>query len=85
MEEECTRELLEIAAKRVQARVTPANWRAFEMLTFEGKKAEEVAAALDVNVGAIYVARGRIRKMMAEEMEKIESDESTSKGTSESD
>jgi RNA polymerase sigma-70 factor (ECF subfamily) len=66
LEDEFDREVYEEAVARVRARVSPKTWRAFEMAAQEGRPGAEVAAELGMNVAAVFVARGRVQKMLQE-------------------
>jgi RNA polymerase sigma-70 factor (ECF subfamily) len=48
------------AAERVRAESEESTWQAFEQTALEGKPACEVAAALGMSVGAVYVAKSRV-------------------------
>ena len=62
---------LDWAAQRVCAQVEPATWQAFWQTAVEGQPAEAVAQALQMSVGAVYIAKSRViarlRKEIAEQ------------------
>lgn len=65
-------ELLETAKKRVQLRVAPHTWEAFRLVALEGVPVAEVAARTKLQVAMVYVAKGKVQKMLQEEIEKLE-------------
>lgn len=72
LEEEFDREVLEEAVARVRARVTPKSWRVFEMTAQEGRSGAETAEALGMTVAAVFVAKGRVQKLLQEEVRQLE-------------
>ena len=65
-------ELLEAAKVRVRLRVAPHTWEAFRLLALEGLPVGEVAAAVRMQVAMVYVAKGKVQKMLQEEIQKLE-------------
>lgn len=63
------RRLLEWAAKRVRQEVRESTWQAFWQTAVEGKTAEEVAQALEMSVGAVYIAKSRIIARLRQQVE----------------
>lgn len=76
LEEEWNRELLEDAMQRVRARVRPHTWEAFRLMTQDGHSGAEVAERLDMNVGAVWVAKSKVQKMIYEEIQRMDGVES---------
>lgn len=72
LEDEFDRELLDEAVARVRARVTPKTWRVFELTAHEGRSGAEAAAALGMTVAAVFVSRGRVQKLLQEEVRRLE-------------
>jgi RNA polymerase sigma-70 factor (ECF subfamily) len=72
------REVLEEAMARVQRRVAPHTWEAFRLLTFEGLSGPEVAPRVGMQVTMVYVAKGKVQKMLREEIDALEGRESPS-------
>ena len=72
LEDEFDQEVYEEALARVQGRVTPKTWRAFELTAREGRSGAEVAAELGMNVAAVFVARGRVQKMLQDEVRALD-------------
>jgi RNA polymerase sigma factor (sigma-70 family) len=72
LDEEYDRELLEQAMARVRLRVQEHTWDAFRMTALENLPGSEVAQALGMKPGAVYVARSKVQKMIQEEIIKIE-------------
>lgn len=52
--------LLEWACAQVGSEFQETTWRAFRLAAVEGKSPSEVAAALGLTIGAVYIARSRI-------------------------
>lgn len=75
LEQECDRELFEEAAARVRLRVQPHTWQAFQFTALEGLSGAEAAARLGMQIGTIYVARGKVQKMLQDEVRRLEQDE----------
>jgi RNA polymerase sigma factor (sigma-70 family) len=72
LEEQYDGELLEQAAARVRLRVRPHTWEAFRLLAYDGLPGAEVAARLDMKVGAVFVARSKVQRMLREELARLE-------------
>jgi RNA polymerase sigma-70 factor (ECF subfamily) len=70
--EECDRELLEEAMKRVRPRVEPQTWEAFRLTALERLSGAEVASRLGVAVTAVFKAKSRVQKMLQEELHQLE-------------
>ena len=69
------REVLEEAVARVRARVTPKTWRVFELTAREGRSGAEAAEALGMTVAAVFVAKGRVQKLLQDEVRRLEGPE----------
>lgn len=69
---EYKRQLYLRAADKVRAKVSESNWMAFELTAVEGVSIEEVAQDLGKSVGAIYAARSRIMKQLADIVSQLE-------------
>jgi RNA polymerase sigma factor (sigma-70 family) len=72
LEEECERELLDEAMARVRLRVRPHTWEAFRLTALDGRPGAEAAGRLGMQVGAVFVARSKVQKMLQEEVLKLE-------------
>ena len=70
--EEFDRELLDAATARVRQRVQPHTWDAFRLVALEGHSGAEAAARLGMKVAAVFVAKGRVQKMLREEIDLLE-------------
>ena len=66
------REQLEEAMARVQARVAPHRWLAFQLTAVEGLSGAEVAVRLNMKVGSVYTAKNQVNKMVQEVIQKLE-------------
>jgi RNA polymerase sigma-70 factor (ECF subfamily) len=73
-EEQSERELFEQAAARVRLRVQPRTWDAFRLLALEGRPGAEVAECLGMKVAAAYVAKSKARKLIEEEVRRLDRD-----------
>jgi len=76
LEDEFDREVLDEAVSRVRARVTPKTWRVFELTAHEGRSGAETAEELGMTVAAVFVAKGRVQKLLQDEVRKLEGAES---------
>ena len=72
LEEAFDLELLEAAKVRVRLRVAPHTWEAFRLVALEGLPVEEVAAAVQMQVAMVYVAKSKVQKLLREEIAKLE-------------
>ena len=72
LEEAFDLELLEAANVRVRLRVAPHTWEAFRLVALEGLPANDVAARVHLQVAMVYVAKGKVQKMLREEIGKLE-------------
>jgi RNA polymerase sigma factor (sigma-70 family) len=70
--EECDRELLDEAMRRVRPRVEPRTWDAFQLTALERLAGAEVAARLALQVAAVFKAKSRVQKMLQDELQKLE-------------
>jgi len=61
-------ELLELAMRRVEKRVKPRNWQAFQLTTVEGLSGADAADRLQMPVAQLYVAKNRVQKLLQEEI-----------------
>jgi RNA polymerase sigma-70 factor (ECF subfamily) len=73
LDREANRELLKLAIARVRARVLPRTWEAFRLSAMEDRPGSDVARQLGMNEGTVFVARGKVRRMLREEFEKLDS------------
>jgi RNA polymerase sigma-70 factor (ECF subfamily) len=71
--DEFTLEVYEEAKARVQLRVSRTTWQAFELLTLQGWSGAQVASHLGMKVAAVYMAKQRVQRMLAEEIQNLES------------
>src|SRR5262245_3949597 len=74
LEEEYDRELLDEATARVRLRVQPHTWDAFALTDVKGLPVAEAAGRLGMQVGTVYVARGKVQKMLQEEVRRLETE-----------
>jgi hypothetical protein len=60
------------AIVRVQSRVAPRAWDAFRLTALEGCSGAAAAAQLETTVARVYVARSEVKKMIQDEVRKLE-------------
>jgi RNA polymerase sigma-70 factor (ECF subfamily) len=72
IEAEAERELLREAETRVQLRVKPHTWQAYHQTAVELRPAAEVAVALNMPVGEVYVAQSRVLKLLSQEVARLD-------------
>src|SRR5262249_37927869 len=74
LEQEYDRELLDEATARVRLRIGPGTGDAFVLTAVEGLSGAEAASRLGMQVGTIYVARGKVQKMLQDEVRRLETE-----------
>jgi len=74
LEEAFDYELLEAAKVQVRLRVAPHTWEAFRLVALEGIPAVDAAAAVQMQVAMVYVAKSKVQRMLKEEIEKLEAE-----------
>jgi RNA polymerase sigma-70 factor (ECF subfamily) len=74
LEEEFDIELFEAATAAVRERVTAKCWEAYRLTAVEDRAASEVAATLDMRMGAVYQAKSRILRMIQQEVRRLGGD-----------
>ena len=72
--------VFEWAAREVRPHIKPTTWEAFWQLAVEGRSGEEVAQALGMSVGAVYVAKSRVLARLHNKILELEGPP-TDKGT----
>jgi RNA polymerase sigma factor (sigma-70 family) len=75
LEDEYDLELLEFATLRVRLRIEPHTWEAFRLQAYEGLSAAEAASRLAMRLGAVYVAKSKVLKMLQEEIRRSDGGE----------
>jgi len=60
------------AVERVRSEFTEGTWQAFWQTAVEGRKPQEVAEALGLSVGAVYIAKSRAQTRLKEELAQLE-------------
>jgi RNA polymerase sigma-70 factor (ECF subfamily) len=68
---EYERRLFAWAAEQVRAEFQEKTWQAFWRTAVEGRPAGEVAAALGLSVGAVYVAKSRVMARLKEQVQEL--------------
>jgi RNA polymerase sigma-70 factor (ECF subfamily) len=76
LEEQFDQEVLEEAQVRVQLRVDPVTWEAFQLQAVEGLSGAETAQRLQRTVAAVFKARTRVQSLLKDEIAHLEGDES---------
>jgi RNA polymerase sigma-70 factor (ECF subfamily) len=75
LEAEHRRGRFEAAAARVRTLVKPATWEAFRLVALEELSGAEVARRLGMSVGAVYIARCKVQKLLRGQADEIASDD----------
>lgn len=70
-DQEFKRHLFSVAAEQVKVEFEEASWRAFWLSAVDGKKPQEIAAALGISVGAVYIAKSRIQARLKERVAEL--------------
>lgn len=73
LEAEAEQELLREAEARVQLRVQPHTWQAYQLTAVQQQPAPQVAQQLNMPVSEVYVAKSRVIKLLRQEVEKLNS------------
>ncbi len=60
------------AVERVRGEFTEKTWQAFWQTAVEGRKPQDVAEALGLSVGAVYIAKSRAQARLKEELAQLE-------------
>jgi RNA polymerase sigma factor (sigma-70 family) len=71
---EYKRQVFRFAAEKVRGEFREPTWTAFWQTGVEGKRAQEVAHALGMSVGAVYMARSRVVSRLREVIEHVETE-----------
>lgn len=75
LEDEFDRELLDAAIARVRLRVEPQTWEAFRLQALEGLSGARTAEQLGLKVGLVFVAKGRVQKLIQQELQALDPSE----------
>ena len=73
-EQEYRRRLFDWAAERVRVGFHDSTWQAFWRTAVEGQSAREVAQALGLSVGAVYIAKSRVLARLREQIQELQAD-----------
>lgn len=72
LDDEANREVLEVAIRRIRARVQENTFEAFRLMTFEQISGADAADRLEMTPGAVFVAKSRVDKMISDEVRLID-------------
>jgi RNA polymerase sigma factor (sigma-70 family) len=75
VEFEYRRRLFQVAARGIEAEFTAATWQAFWQTAVESLPVVRVAEALEMSVGAVYIARSRVLARLRERVQQIAGEE----------
>jgi RNA polymerase sigma-70 factor (ECF subfamily) len=64
--------LLDQAIARVRRRVQPRTWEAFRLLALEDLSGAAVAGQLGMTIGAVFMARSNVQKLIKEEVRRCQ-------------
>jgi RNA polymerase sigma-70 factor (ECF subfamily) len=67
-EHDLERETFARAAEKIRPVFSEATWQAFWQTAVDGKSGKEVAAALGISVGAVYLAKSRVMVRLKEQV-----------------
>jgi RNA polymerase sigma factor (sigma-70 family) len=73
-EREYRARVLSWAMEQVKDTFQPATWNAFWQTAIEGRSVPEVATALGMSPGAVYIARSRVIARLRERVSQVEAD-----------
>ena len=65
--------LFACAAQQVQGEFAASTWQAFWQTAIEGKSPKEVAEALRLSVGAVYIAKSRVVARLTQQIQELQS------------
>jgi RNA polymerase sigma-70 factor (ECF subfamily) len=71
-EAEYYRTIFHWAAERIRGEFQPSTWQAFWRTTIDERDGKEVAEALGLSVGAVYVAKSRVLARLREEIQRVD-------------
>lgn len=72
---EYERQLFDWACQRVQPQFRGPSWQAFWQTAVENRPAAEVASALQMSVGAVYIAKSRVLAAIKAEISRLAGDD----------
>jgi RNA polymerase sigma-70 factor (ECF subfamily) len=70
----CHRELLDLAMAEVKTRVQSHTFEAWRMMSIDGASGAETAASLNMNTGAVFVAKSRVDQLMSDIVRRLDAD-----------
>jgi RNA polymerase sigma factor (sigma-70 family) len=71
-EQEYRRRLFDWAAEQVRREFQDTTWQAFWRTAVDGEGAKQVAEALGMSVGAVYIAKSRVLARLREQIEELQ-------------
>jgi len=71
-DEEYEQRLFDWAAEKVRGQFTGPTWQAFWQTAVENRPVSEVAADLELTVGAVYIAKSRVLARLKEQIEQVD-------------
>ena len=72
--QEYEQRVLAWAAEQVRSSFQDSTWQAFWRTAVEGQSAQEVAKALALSVGAVYIAKSRVLARLREQIQRLENE-----------
>ena len=67
-DDEFRQQTFALASERVRREVDESAWQSFWRIAVEAQRPKDVAAALGMNIGAVYVAKSRVLARLREEV-----------------
>ncbi len=71
-DQEYQQQLFCVAAEQIRDSFAPKTWQAFWQTAVEGKPGADVAAALGISVGAVYVAKSRVMARLVAQVQQLQ-------------
>jgi RNA polymerase sigma-70 factor (ECF subfamily) len=73
-EQEYERHVFTWAAEQVRGDFTDSTWQAFWQTAVDGKSGKDVALALGLSLGAVYIAKSRVLTRLKEQIRQLDGD-----------
>lgn len=75
IEREYRQAVFKLAAQRVRSSVQPQTWQAFSLSMIDEMPMQQVANALNISIGAVYIARSRVIARLREVVQQLEAED----------
>lgn len=74
-DQEWERNLMDVARERIKKKVNPKHYQIFDLHVDQGWTAKKVAETLNVRTTSVYMARHRITRLLAKEIQQLKAEE----------